>query len=156
MGRRGKYSLEQVKEWLQRYDSGQSIVDIADLFDVDPRTVRKYIKNMQGNELAQKAKVSVIREALIEHNREMIREVISIRYLVSHGKKVSQRKESVLYKALKAHLRHSPLWPRLDKWEETKSDETETRERLAKVLLDYLDIIIYRRLIPGKCRYCPR
>ena len=73
-----KFSLIDYKEWLQRYDGGETEKSIAKNAKCDVRTVRKGLARARLFKDAADAKVELIKEALHKHQADLLRLVEEI------------------------------------------------------------------------------
>jgi len=65
--------------------------------------------------------------------------------------KISEDAESAAIKMIKAILRKAPTW---EKYKDLSQLWVEL-ERVQRILHDELTVIRFKRVVPGRCRYCP-
>jgi len=128
----------QRREWLRRYESGESPAAIAKTDHFDVRTVRKHIALAKMESEGHEARTLVLRNALEEHYRDLCKLAAEIDVRIGRGESASVLLGSRLYIALRQHMRGYPLLNKLDDWENTLAELAKTEqvvsERIKKEL----------------------
>lgn len=109
------------KEWLRRYDEmGESASHIADSDYYDVRTVRKQLELARQDREVREARHVVLRQALEKHYADLCA------FAQKLDSKLSQEfsrisltpEEERIHHALRQHLPRSPMWKKLQEWDE--------------------------------------
>lgn len=122
---------EQRKQWLRRYEAGESASKIADSDDFDVRTVRRHIEHGQQEREVHEARLMVLRSALESHYADLCRlaEQIDLQIMREARMPLSVT-EDRMWSALRQHLPRSPLWAYLSKWDELQQKLDELRHEV--------------------------
>jgi len=111
---------EVSKEWLRRFENGESAPHIAkqDVYDV--RTVRKYIEQAREEAESRDARVIVKREALEKHYRDLYTFAEKLDSEFSWPPKSVSLifSQDRMWQALKEHLPRSPIWNGILRWDQ--------------------------------------
>lgn len=117
---------EKRLEWLHRVEKeGETLTHIAESDDFDLRTVRKHIEIARLERDVQRARTEVLRDALVDHYRDLLETVRNIEKQMSGETLVSMEKEQPLMLGLRMHMPRSPLWENLRKWNGTLTELAE-------------------------------
>jgi len=116
------------RDWLRRYEEGETPVDIAKSAGFDPRTVRKQITLAQEQLELVDARAHVLRTALERHYEDLCRlanEIKSAFFLPTSfgstpGDFMDYHEQDPLLDALQEHLPRSPFWKHIKTWGEAK------------------------------------
>ncbi|MGB6837496.1 MAG: hypothetical protein WBF66_07315 [Dehalococcoidia bacterium] len=180
-----KVTLPLRREWLQKCDEGASPKAIANEYRVDVRTVKKHLELAEEERNRREATAALMRNALERHQGDLIGVVETIKRLiplypeypgavgVDYETQISESRP-LQYKLLlalrKEHIPRASLWRELGKWvelrdsylqadREARRDDAEALQdrllRQGELVHDELDTILLRRVVPGRCRYCP-
>ncbi|MGD0857231.1 MAG: hypothetical protein ABSA18_15760 [Dehalococcoidia bacterium] len=125
--------LEQRREWLRRHDAGESIPDIAKSEFYDVRTVRRHVEAGQQERERLNARVTVLKDALERHYRDLCNFAQKIEAEVMREEKITLREER-LWKALRQHIPRSLLWQYLNKWDELLEKKADLQEEIRRKL----------------------
>lgn len=109
---------EQRKDWLKRYEGGESPPKIADSDGFDVRTVRTHIKLAMEEKEVKEAKAAVLRNALECHYADLYNfaEKLDAEIAGLHAVSFAERDE-LMRVSLKQHLPRSPIWRYLARWD---------------------------------------
>jgi len=109
---------EKRREWLERYESGESPPNISTHDNFDVRTVRKQIEKAKEEREVREARAAVVRSALEQHYQDIITFVEGLDAEVNAEATISlSLRENPMWKALKEHQPRSPLWNYLRDWD---------------------------------------
>ena len=116
------------RDWLRRYEEGETPFDIAKSVKFDPRTVRKQLSLAQEQLELVDARAHVFRNALERHYEDICRfanEIKSAFYLPTSlgsnpGGLMDYHEQDPLLAALQEHLPRSPLWKHINTWDDAK------------------------------------
>jgi hypothetical protein len=122
---------EKRLEWLKRVEQGETPPQIAQVDNVDVRTVRKHVDLARLERDVQQARSAVLRDALEGHYRDLLDTVRNIENQMSGESPVTSEKDVPLMSGLHQHMSRSPLWENLRKWNRTllERDELEAAIR---------------------------
>ena len=118
-GRRKLASARLRKEWLRRFEDGESVPRIADSDGWDVRTIRKQLElSRQEREVAE-ARSGVLRQALERHYVDLctLAEKIDAAVAKEFQHLFFNEREARIRQALQEHLPKSAIWKLLDEWE---------------------------------------
>ena len=116
------------RDWLRRYEEGETPLDIAKSAGFDPRTVRKQIVLAQEHLELVEARAHVLRNALERHYEDLCRFANEIKpafYLPTSfgsnpGDLTDYHEQDPLLDALREHLPRAPFWKHIKTWGEAK------------------------------------
>jgi len=128
------------REWLRRYQEGETPKEIAKSEEADPRTVRKQIALAQQNLELVEARAHVLRNALERHYEDLCRfasELKAAFYLPTTlgsaaGGLSDYHLQNPLLAALQEHLPRSPLWRDIASWDEARQAYPTSVQDLTK------------------------
>ena len=131
---------EMRRAWLKRYEEdGESPpqIAVADSFDV--RTVRKQIALAYEERERREARTAVLRNAVESHYRDICRFAEELKTEINAESIItSTLKTNPLWSALKQHIPRSPLWKKLDRWDQALDElsvlDNNTQQHLTEVL----------------------
>jgi len=109
-GRKPGWDIKQGQEWLQRYESGESLPHIAERDGFDVRTVRKHVESAKQEREAKENRAVVLRNALEEHYRDLCKYADKLSELRSGESAAESAREEYIHAALRQHLPRSPVW----------------------------------------------
>jgi len=110
-GRKSRVPPGKGREWLERTESGESIKEIAEKENWDPRTIKDRIREAQQKREAHQARASVLRNALEKHYEDLCELACKIEEATLSGQPISlEFTDPYKWKALKQHIPRSPLW----------------------------------------------
>ena len=115
-------------EWLKRYERGETPPQIAEADEFDVRTVRKHVELARLESDVRRARSEVLRNALEDHYRDLLKTVRNIEKQMSGEAMVSIEKEQPLIMGLRQHMPRSPLWENLRKWNRTLTELAELED----------------------------
>jgi len=122
MGRRVKKPPVKMKErqdWLRRSKQGESPPQIAKKDGFDVRTVRKQIALAQQEEEVHEAKITVLKDAITSHHKDITSFAEQLSSEVASEKPISQTmKDDPMWLAFREHMSRSPLWKYFEKFED--------------------------------------
>ena len=72
MGKRSKVSIDEMRDWLRRYELGDPVDKIAKDVKRDVRTVLKYLAQARKEADMRAARQNLLTEALSKHNKQML------------------------------------------------------------------------------------
>lgn len=178
-----KVSAPRRQGWLDRCEAGASEEEIARESKLDVRTVRKHLQLAQEERSKRQALIAFVRDALERHQADLLailRFVKSRIPLYPENASVAaidyelelvegDRTQYRLFLALKKeHMRGERLWKALDKWHSLAQSWREAQnqggsttelarqlQRQSEVVHEELDKTLLKRIVPGRCRYCP-
>ncbi len=78
MGKRSRVSLDEMRDWLRRYEIGDPIERIAKEATRDTRTVLRYLAQARKEADLRAARQNLLTQALTKHNDEMLKVVTNI------------------------------------------------------------------------------
>ncbi len=78
MGKRSKVSIDEMRDWLRRYEIGEPVEKIAKDATRDVRTVLKYLAQARKEADLRAARQNLLTNALTKHNDEMLKVVTNI------------------------------------------------------------------------------
>jgi len=131
---------ETRRAWLKRYEEdGESPPQIATADNFDVRTVRKQITLAREERERREARSAVLRNAVESHYRDICRFAEDLDTEIAKDSTVtSTHNTSPLWSALKQHLPRSPLWTKLERWDQALDElsvlKNDTRQHLTEVL----------------------
>lgn len=126
---------ELARQWLKRLEEdGETPPQIAKKDHYDVRTVRKQIEKVRQEREKREARLTVFRNALEEHNNDLVSFASRIDEEVSQFSVSSSTKLDRLYKALRQHLPRSPLWKAIDKLDDMSGEIITLRRLLEEKL----------------------
>jgi len=115
-GKKTEINSQLRREWLEKYEAGQSIFKLSVEYQRDPRTVKHHIERALREKEAKEARVIVIRDALMRHHARLISYAEKLYNSVNSEEPVSpELLEDRMYYALKGHLPRSPIWNYLNR-----------------------------------------
>lgn len=123
------------RDWLRRYEAGETPPKIAEADEFDVRTVRKHIDLARREREVQEARSTVLRNALEQHYRDLweAAEKLDSQIAAEKGITLPIDRDRLLG-ALREHLPRIPLWKNLQRWNGTLDDlanlEKNIRQRL--------------------------
>ncbi len=140
MGRRSRkppVNTEKRRDWLKRYEDGQSPPEIAETDHYDVRTVRQQIELAKQEREAREAKVLVLRNAWEKHYDDFrkLAETLNSQISGSGGITLSNDQE-LIQAALRQHLPRSYIWDYLHKLPELKSNSDQLIHDIEKLMKD--------------------
>lgn len=116
---------EKRVEWLKRSELGETAPQIAEADSVDVRTVRKHVELARMERDVKEARSAVLRDALEAHYRDLLDTVRDIQSRITAESPVPLEKDVPLMSGLRQHMRRSPLWENLRKWNQTLQELAE-------------------------------
>jgi hypothetical protein len=125
---------EKRLEWLKRSEKGETPPQIAEVDDVDVRTVRKHIAIALMERDVQQARSAVLRDVLEAHYRDLLDTIRNIQSQITAGSPVLLEKDIPLMLGLKQHMPRSPLWENLRKWNRTIQELSELESTLPQII----------------------
>jgi len=131
---------EMRRAWLKRYEEdGESPPQIAAADNFDVRTVRKQITLAREERERREARAAVLRNAMESHYRDICRFAEDLITKIAGDSTIpSTHKTNPLWSALKQHLPRSPLWKKLDRWDQALDElsvlDNNTQQHLREVL----------------------
>ena len=131
---------ELAKQWLKRLEEdGETPPQIAEKDHYDVRTVRKQIEKVRQEREKREARLTVFRNALEEHHRDLVSFAGKINEEVSRFSISSSTKLDRLYRALRQHAPRSPLWKAIDKLDDMNEEIITLRRQLEEKLQAKVD-----------------
>jgi len=130
-GKKSEINSQLRRDWLEKYEAGQSVFKISVEYQRDPRTVKHHIERALREKEAKEARVIVIRDALMKHHAKLISYAEKLYNNVNSEEPVStELLEDRMYYALKGHLPRSPLWNSLNRLNRLYGELDELKARL--------------------------
>lgn len=129
---------EQRRDWLKRYEIGESAADIAGKDGYDIRTVRRHIEQAQQERDRRDARLTVLKNALEGHYADLCRFAEKLEAQVMKEEVIALR-EQRLWVALKQHLPRSPLWVYFNKWDNFIEERMAVAEKTKKKVMKALE-----------------
>ncbi|MFC1949031.1 hypothetical protein ACFLW0_02545 [Chloroflexota bacterium] len=140
MGRRIKKPPVKMKErhdWLQRSKQGESSPQIAKKDGFDVRTVRKQIALAQQEEEVHEARVTVLKDAITSHHKDITSFVEQLASEVVSEKSISQAmKDNPMWLAFREHIPRSPLWKYFERFEDKLEEITVSKNDFISTIHD--------------------
>jgi hypothetical protein len=122
---------EKRLEWLHRAEKeGETLTHIAEIDEVDIRTVRKHIDLARMERDVRQARSEVLRSALEGHYSDLMKTVRDIESQISSEHPVSVEKDQLLMMGLRQHMPRSPLWENMRKWNRTLLELSELKSKV--------------------------
>ncbi len=126
------------RTWLDKFDAGSRLDELADAARRSPRTVKVHIDLARQEREQEAARVSFYRDTYARHQADLgealgvLRdEVLGSREATTAAQRHRQR---LLQDALKSHLRRGGVWEKYTKWKAA----TEAQARAADALKQWL------------------
>ena len=121
---------EQRKDWLERYELGESPPKIAKKDGFDVRTVRTHIEMAKEERELKEARSTVLRNALELHYADLcgFSERLQSQILTLHTVSFTDT-DLLLQDSLKQHIPRSPIWRYITKWNSLHQKITELKEK---------------------------
>jgi len=136
--KRAVVGREKRQQWLNTFESGATAVQIAELEQVDIRTVRTQIDKAREEKLAYSVQRELLLEKLRDHHRTLIEYIEKARSWLSDWEQrdlVINSREDPIASALKEHI--PSIWKNgLDKWEKVSNDYDKLRKEIDKCVDD--------------------
>jgi len=130
-GKKTEINSQLRREWLEKYEAGQSVFKLSVEYQRDPRTVKHHIERALREREAKEARVIVIRDALMRHHARLISYAERLYNNVNSEEPVStELLEDRMYYALKGHLPRSPIWNYLNRLNRLYGELDELKARL--------------------------
>jgi len=130
--KRAVVGREKRQQWLNSFESGMTAVQIAELEQVDIRTVRSQIDKAREEKLADSVQRELLLEKLRDHHRTLIEYIEKARGWLSDWEQrdlVIKSREDPIASALKEHI--PSIWKNgLDKWEKVSNDYDKLRQEV--------------------------
>jgi hypothetical protein len=118
--KRGSVTPGLRKEWLRRFEEdGELAPKIALDDEWDVRTVRRQLDIARQEREVREARHVVLRQALQDHYADLCSFAgkLDSRLMEGFNHISFEERDERLYQALKQHLPRSPIWRRMEKWE---------------------------------------
>ena len=126
---------DQRRDWLKRFEGGESPPKIAERDEVDVRTVRKHLKEVIEERENKEAKTMVLRSALESHYADLCGFAERLDARISGLQTVSFNSRDDLFKeALRQHQPRSLIWKNLNRWDFLHQKIAETNSEIKKKL----------------------
>lgn len=123
------------RNWLQRFESGESPSDIAQHDSFDRRTVKSQLQKAAADRDMKEVRQQVIRKALEEHYRDLISLTETIAGMVNGNMFITlDEKQEMLLDGLREHLPRSIIFSYLHKWESILKEIAQAREMVTAKL----------------------
>jgi hypothetical protein len=132
---------EQRRQWLHDHEiNGESVPQIATRDGYDVRTVRKQIEQAQQEREIREARLTVLRNAMEDHFRDLVVFVEGLDTEVAREEKILDAdKADRLLRSLKQHTPRSPLWKLLPRWSHVLERLSGVKNDLAEKLKTELE-----------------
>jgi len=125
------------REWLRRFESGESLEDIAKKESFDIRTVKRQVDKAEEERAGKEARQAVLRDALHDHFKDMVDLVEKVMEFINAKAAVSLEPEKEkLLDGLRQHLPRSPIFKYLNRWEHLQKGKAEINRKISGRLLD--------------------
>jgi hypothetical protein len=126
---------EQRRDWLRRYEDGETQIHIVQEDHVDIRTVRKQIEMARAEREAKDARTLVLRSAIEQHYGDMLRYAERLDAAIRADTEIEQEPDDPFVEsALRQHLPRSILWQHIARRKTLRQDEVSQRRRLGDVV----------------------
>ena len=102
--------LEKRKDWLKRYESGESPPHIAETDHFDVRTVRAHIELAKQEREFKENRAMVLRNAMESHYSDLCKYAEKLGSLARGESAAESSREEHIHSALRQHLPRSPIW----------------------------------------------
>ncbi|OGN89042.1 MAG: hypothetical protein A2158_02240 [Chloroflexi bacterium RBG_13_46_14] len=125
------------REWLRRFESGESLEDIAKKESFDIRTVKRQVDKAEEECASKEVRQAVLRNALLDHFQDMVYLVEKVMEFINAKATVSLEPEKEkLLDGLRQHLPRSPIFKCLNRWELLQKGKAEINQKISGRLLD--------------------
>jgi hypothetical protein len=125
------------REWLRRFESGESLEDIAKKESFDIRTVKRQVDKAEEERAGKEARQAVLRNALHDHFKDIVDLVEKVMEFINAKADISLEPEKEkLLDGLRQHLPRSPIFKYLNRWENLQKGKTEINQKISGRLLD--------------------
>jgi len=115
-GKKTEINSQLRREWLEKYEAGQSVFKLSVEYQRDPRTLKHHIELALRERETKEARVIFIRDALMKHNAKLVSYAERLYKNVNSEEPIpDELLEDRMYSALKSHLPRSPLWNYLNR-----------------------------------------
>ena len=148
------------RDWLRRYEvEAETPPTIAKRESYDVRTVRKQIELARQERDAREAKLMVLRDAMVDHYKDLCNFAGNINLEVAKNKPISEdMAANLIYSASQQHIPRSAIWKNIDRWNtghrklvEINSDIKELLRKkiLSEPRLNFMDLSGNEQIIPN-------
>lgn len=129
-GRRPAVAPDRYNYWAERFESGESVLQIAKIEGYDPRTVRRYLQVAQERKEAMQARAEFLRDALKEHHSDYVElsRRIGDRLNVSNPHPLWEGQDRLLI-GLKEHLHDAAMWGNIRSWERLQVERAQVEAK---------------------------
>lgn len=118
------------KNWIRRYEQGESIVDIAKNDKFDARTVRRHIELAKQEREVKEARSTVLRNALESHYADLCEYAERLAAQTSGQEASPTPRDEYMESALRHHLPRSPIWGYIKQREGLRQRINELTQRV--------------------------
>jgi hypothetical protein len=134
---------ETRREWLRRYEEGETPPKIAEADHFDVRTVRKNIEVARQEREQRETRVVVLRDALEKHYADLVGAAKNLDSELSGKDKILDKlREERMLQALKEHLPRAAIWKEIVRWDKIVQEigelDSEIRKKIERDLIDGL------------------
>ncbi len=164
--------------WLEELERGKGITEISRAAGRDIRVVKRHIEMAREEGLIARTRQDFLLGRLERHQGDLLAEVRRMRQLITQypppqlipGDPVQQK----IHDALKEHIRRLPMKALLELHESAVAEFKQAQESVSSQLAykeaelisalpwevadqvaEELDVFVIKRLVSGRCRYCP-
>ena len=144
MPKGGKVSIVDQREWLDRYEAGKTLDQIAREAKRSTRTVQNRIAKAQEERERNLVRAQVSRAAYEGHFRDLLTAVEDIGERADDRRSPGlvssvDRQQRLLHESLKEHIPRSSLWEWCQIWEHQVAGLAQLDRRLSTRIVEYLD-----------------